>query len=72
MFLTSKRAQQIIKNFRIEGFDDTPVFFPVNGRKNEQKGKKTSGYSGYFGQQPGPPFQHENNQYPQRPGAGHQ
>lgn len=29
MFLTSKRAQQIIKNFRIEGFDDTPVFFPV-------------------------------------------
>lgn len=29
MFLTSTRAQQIIKNFRIEGFDDTPVFFPV-------------------------------------------
>ncbi|MCD6654245.1 MAG: substrate-binding domain-containing protein [Sulfurovum sp.] len=29
MFLTSKKAQQIIQNFRIEGFSDTPVFFPV-------------------------------------------
>lgn len=28
-FLTSKKTQQIIKNFRIEGFDSTPVFFPI-------------------------------------------
>ncbi len=29
LFLTSKRVQNLIKNFRLNGFDKTPVFFPV-------------------------------------------
>jgi len=28
-FLTSKKVQYLIKNFRIQSFEDTPVFFPV-------------------------------------------
>lgn len=28
-FLTSEKTQQIIKNFRIKGFNNTPVFFPI-------------------------------------------
>ncbi len=29
LFLTSKRVQNLIKNFRLNGFDKIPVFFPV-------------------------------------------